>query len=50
MSLEFLESRFDEVSYLQNLLIAHATGTPPPHVAADKGSAQARSGRKMSGV
>lgn len=28
MSLEFLESRFDEVSYLQNLLIAHATGKP----------------------
>ena len=28
MSLEFLECRFDEVSYLQNLLIAHATGKP----------------------
>lgn len=28
MSLEFLENRFDEVSYLQNLLIAHATGKP----------------------
>jgi hypothetical protein len=28
MSLNFLENRFDEVSYLQNLLIAHATGKP----------------------
>lgn len=28
MSLEFLENRFDEVSYLQNLLVAHATGKP----------------------
>ena len=28
MSLEFLENSFDEVSYLQNLLIAHATGKP----------------------
>ncbi|WP_353741368.1 nucleotide-binding protein [Pseudomonas fluorescens] len=28
MSLEFLESRFDKISYLQNLLIAHATGKP----------------------
>ncbi|WP_129932325.1 MULTISPECIES: TIR domain-containing protein [unclassified Pseudomonas] len=28
MSLHFLETRFDKVSYLQNLLIAHATGKP----------------------
>jgi len=28
MSLNFLETRFDKVSYLQNLLIAHATGKP----------------------
>ncbi|WP_448145375.1 TIR domain-containing protein [Pseudomonas silesiensis] len=28
MSLHFLETRFDKVSYLQNLLIAHATGQP----------------------
>lgn len=28
MSLDFLENRFDEVSYLQNLLIAKASGKP----------------------
>ncbi|SEN43403.1 Predicted nucleotide-binding protein containing TIR-like domain-containing protein [Pseudomonas sp. ok272] len=28
MSLNYLETRFDKVSYLQNLLIAHATGKP----------------------
>lgn len=28
MSLDFLETRFDKVSYLQNLLIAQATGKP----------------------
>jgi predicted nucleotide-binding protein len=28
MSLNFLETSFDKVSYLQNLLIAHATGKP----------------------
>lgn len=28
MSMNYLETRFDKVSYLQNLLIAHATGKP----------------------
>lgn len=32
MSLHFLETRFDKVSYLQNLLISHATGKPADEV------------------